>query len=85
MSLEPHALAEVVHDGLEDEDGPGRAEDGERLPGEEAVGDADDEAGDERLNGGDPGRYSVMSREFTTAISMLETTGWPIWPRTTFC
>ena len=55
MSLEPHALAEVEHDGLEDEDGPGRAEDGERLPGEEAVGDADDEAGDERLDGGDPG------------------------------
>ena len=53
--LEPHALAEVEHDRLEDEDGPGRAEDGERLPGEEAVGDAHDQARDEGLDGGDPG------------------------------
>ena len=52
--LEPHALAEVEHDGLEDEDGTGRAEDGERLPGQEAVGDADDEPRDEGLDGGDP-------------------------------
>ena len=55
--LEPHALAEVKHYRLEDEDGPGRAEDGERLPGQEAVGDSNDEAGDEGLDSSDPVMY----------------------------
>ena len=45
-------LAEVVHDGLEHEDGPRAAEDGEGLAGEEAVHHAHDEAGDQGLHGG---------------------------------
>ena len=45
-------LAEVVNDGLEDQHWSGAAEDGERLPGEEAVDDPDDEAGHEGLHAG---------------------------------
>ena len=71
--LEPHALAEVEHDGLEDEDGPGRAEDGERLPGEEAVGDAHDQARYEGLDGGDPGNYGNWSY-WTTRIRSQKVT-----------
>ena len=45
-------LAEVVNDGLEDQHWSGAAEDGERLPGEEAVDDPDDEARHEGLHAG---------------------------------
>ena len=73
--LEPHALAEVEHDRLEDEDGAGRAEDGERLPGEEAVGDAHDQARDEGLDGGDPGVRVNWSYCVTGHITYLVTPG----------
>ena len=45
-------LAEVVDDGLEDEDRSGAAKDSERLAREETVDDSDNEAGDERLHAG---------------------------------
>ena len=69
--LEPHALAEVKHYRLEDEDGPGRAEDGERLPGQEAVGDANDEAGDEGLDSSDPFMYD--RRNWSRMVTLLHT------------
>ncbi len=47
-------LAKVEEDGLEDEDGSGGAEDGQRLAGEDAVDDAAQETRDERLHGAEP-------------------------------
>ena len=46
--------ARVVEDCLEDENGSGWPEDGERLSGEESVGNADDETRHQRLHGRNP-------------------------------
>ena len=48
------SLAKVKYDRFKDEDGSSRAEDGERLSGTEPVSDADNESGDEGLDGGHP-------------------------------
>ena len=48
------SLAKVKYDGFKDKDGSRRTKDGERLSGTEPVSDADDESGDEGLDGGHP-------------------------------
>ena len=53
-----HSLAEVVQDGVEDQDGARQAHDGEGLTREEPVQDPDDESGHEGLDG----RDSILGR-----------------------